>query len=537
MSRIRRLTGLFYQSNNLKQAVGILFVTVLISNVLGLLRNVIIANRVGVAFGTIGPLDNYYAAFVLPDLLYNIIIVGALSSAILPMLVKIDTEGDDQKFWKTYNVLLSTGFTAVIIGLVALYITLPFLVPALFSGFESGDQQFTLQLSRVLLLSPLFFTISQISTSALQAKKYFFAPALAPLVYNLAIISSAMLIPRFGLSVLVFGVISGAAVHFLVQLPSLIRLGWNFNFELGFKNDAVRRVLRLMIPRTIALTSTQLLLIAFYHIASRFQDGSIAIYRLTDDLQTAPVLLLANTLAMAVLPDFARHIAKDNHDEFKELVGKAIRLLIFVFMPATVFFFIFRAQIINLYIALGHSIDSAETNRAIMTYTFFILTLFFQGAVLLLARAYFARHDTRRPTYYSVIAILIAFVSALIFAKFTTLGVAGLSLSFSIGSLINATLLWINLKLPFAVLVRDSEGNWNFPPILLGTTFLAVILLLTRQIGPSVAKAFAVSPSMGNLLIILLGLAVSVIFYLPWSKAFNLEQWKLIRPTKHSLEK
>lgn len=124
MSPIRRITNLFYQSHNLKQAVGILFVTVLISNVLGLIRNIIIANRVGVTYGSIGPLDNYYAAFVLPDFLYSILIVGALSSAILPLLVKIDTEENDQKFWQTFNTLLSTGFTAIIFGLAALYFML-----------------------------------------------------------------------------------------------------------------------------------------------------------------------------------------------------------------------------------------------------------------------------------------------------------------------------------------------------------------------------------------------------------------------------
>ncbi len=531
---IKRINSLFYQGSNLKQAVGILFVTVLISNILGLLRNVIIANRVGVTFGSIGPLDNYYAAFVLPDLLYNIVIVGALSSAILPLLVGIDGEGDQKKFWRTFNLLLSTGFSAVVFGLVALYFLLPVLVPALFSGFSPDDQGFTLALSRVLLLSPLFFTISQLSTSALQAKRYFLAPALAPLVYNLAIISSALLIPEFGLSVLVFGVILGAAAHFLVQLPVLIRLGWRFNFEIAFGNETVKKVMTLMIPRTIALTSTQLLLVAFYHIASRYKEGSIAIYRLTDDLQTAPVLLLANTLAMAILPDFARHIAKDNHQQFEELVGKAMRLLIYIFLPVTIFLLIFRTSIISLYIEVGHSINFSETQLAIATFSGFVISLFFQGAVLLLARAYFARSDTVRPTIFSVIAIVLAYGMAVFFERTTDFGVAGLSLAFSIGSFVNATLLWINLRLGSRVLIKDFAGKNNLLPILLGVLCTTVVMLIAKRIGPVISSSLYASPSMENLLTIGLGSLFGLAFYASWSKVFRLEQWRLISFRKNN---
>lgn len=529
MLRVKRLASLFYRSNNLRQAVGILFVTVLISNVLGLIRNVVIANRVGVAFGSIGPLDSYYAAFVLPDLLYNIIIVGALSSAILPLLVKVNEEGDDKQFWKTFNIFLSTGFTAIVIGLVVLYLILPLLIPRIYPGFSYDDQQFTLSLSQVLLLSPLFFTVSQLSTSALQAKKYFFAPALAPLVYNLAIISAALLIPDFGLSVLVFGVILGAAAHFLVQVPTLVRLGWRFNFETSFGNALVKNVMKLMIPRTIALTSTQLLLIVFYRLASHLQEGSIAIYRLTDDLQTAPVLLLANTLAMAILPDFARHIAKNDKLQFEELVGKAIRLLLFIFLPATIFLLIFRAEIISLYISVGHSINPGETARAVQTFSYFVSSLFFQGAVLLLARAYFARSDTVRPTLFSVIAIICAFIVAVWAVKTTDLGVGGLALAFSIGSTINALLLWSQLGLSWRVITRDFARRHNLLPILVGTICTGFIFVVGGRIGPFLAGGLDAGPSMTHFVQILVSLALGTIFYLLWARAFNLEQWQLLR--------
>ena len=537
MSPIRRLSSLFWGSHNLKQAVGILFVTVLISNVLGLVRNVIIANRVGVTFGTIGPLDSYYAAFVLPDLFYSFLIVGALATAVLPLLVKLDTEGDDKEFWRTFNVLISTGFTVIVLAMIGLYVAMPYILPLLTPGFDQASQKTAIELARVLLLSPLFFTVSQLSSSALQAKRHFATPALAPIIYNLVIIGGALLIPQYGLSVLVAGVIVGAAAHSLIQLPMLFRLGWRFHFTLGFGHDQVRQVIKVMIPRAIALTGNQMLLIVFYHLASGLNQGSIAIYRLTDDLQTAPVLLLANTLAMAVLPDFARQIAKDDQAEFKELIGKTIRLIIFIFVPVTLFLLIFSRPIINLYISVGHSISILETEWAVDTFRLFVLSLPFQGSILVLARSYFARSETVRPTVFSIISIGVAWAVAVWLVKNTELGPAGLALAFSIGSMINALLLWFSLGLPFSVLWRDSEGRSNLPSIFFGGAVAGAVMLFSYKIFTPLSLLALAGPSAQNLFVILASLFSGLATYSYWAKINKLEQWQLIRPAHYSTEK
>ena len=177
-----------------------------------------------------GLLDNHYAAFVLPDLFYNFIVVGALATAVLPLLVKLDTQEDQPVFWQTFNVLVSTGITVISIAMIFLFVAMPYLLPLIVPGFTEDELRETVNLARVLLLSPMFFTISQLSSSALQAKRHFATPALAPIIYNISIITAALLIPEFGMSVLVLGVIVGAAGHFLIQLPTLFRMGWRFNF-------------------------------------------------------------------------------------------------------------------------------------------------------------------------------------------------------------------------------------------------------------------------------------------------------------------
>jgi len=533
MLKLPFLSKAFASSQTLKQAAGILFVTVLISNVLGLIRNVVIANRVGLTYGTIGPLDNYYAAFVLPDLLYNFIIVGALSAAVLPMLVELDTKKGSEVFWRSFNSLLSTGFTAILIAMVLLFATMGFLIQQLLPGFSAADIDLATTLGKVLLLSPLFFTISQLSSSALQAKRHFFAPAIAPIVYNLAIISGALLIPRFGLPVLVFGVIIGAAAHFLVQLPTLIRLGWRFSFLLELRGP-VKEVVKLMIPRAIALTGNQLLLIAFYRIASNFEQGSIAIYRLTDDLQTAPVLLLANTIAMAALPNFARRLASDQHEDYRLLIGKALRFIFYCLLPMTIFLLVLSREIIGLYISIGHAISQAELSRAVMTFQYFVLSLFFQGVVLILARAYFAKGDTARPMLFSLGSVAIALTAALWISRVTDAGVAGLSAAFSLGALTNAVLLWAGLRLPVSTIIRDESSRNNFAGVVSGSLVFALVLILLNRLSPEAVAPLNESPSVGYLIKILFVGVPGWLFYLAWSRAFDLEQWRLIKGKRAS---
>ena len=533
----RKIGNFVNQKSNLRQAVGILFVTVLMSNVLGLLRNVVIANRVGIAYGSLGPLDSYYAAFALPDLLYNIVILGALASAILPLLVNFDTEDDQEGFWHTFNVLLSTGFVIMIVGVALLYLLLPILVPAFFPGFSKENLDLTLQLSKVLLLSPLIFTFSQLSTSALQAKRVFFIPALAPIIYNLAIICSALLIPKYGLSILVVGIIIGAASHFLIQLPSLIKAGWVFHFELDFKNPYLRKVVKLMLPRTIALTSTQLLLVVFYWLASSFSSGSIATYRLNDDLQTAPVLLLANTVGMAVFPDFARHVVKQQTDELQRLLGQLVRFMFYLFLPMTIFLLIFRASIIGLYISIGHSIQGGEVSLAITTFSMFVISLFFQALVLILARAFFAKSETLKPTIISLISIGLAFIFALVFTKTTNMGVAGLALAFSIGSTVNAILLWIYLKLPINILFKDQNNRHNFIYVIINSAVAGLVFLVIKNYGGIFIDLLYLKQSLGNLAQIVLGLILGMLSYWYIGKWFKLEQCNLLKKAKVSTTK
>ena len=234
---------------------------------------------------------------------------------------------------------------------------------------------------------------------------------------------------------------------------------------------------------------------------------------------------------MAILPDFARHHAKAEHRKLNSLVAKSIRLLLYIFLPVTIFLLIFRGPIIDLYISIGHAITAAETDLAVRTFGYFVISLFFQGAVLVLARAYFARSDTYRPALFSIVSIVIAYLVAKLLTTTTDMGVTGLALAFSVGSTINAFLLWFNIGLPLRTLWRDDQQRLNIGVLLVGNAVVGIFFYLTRSAMKAVFSQLSLSVSLENLLIILISLAVGLIIYLSWSKVFNLEQWQLISKT------
>ena len=167
----------------------------------------------------------------------------------------------------------------------------------------------------------------------------------------------------------------------------------------------------------------------------------------------------------------------------------------------------------------------------------FVVSLPFQGSILILARTYFARSDTVRPTIYSLVSIGVAWILAVFLVKNTDLGPAGLSLAFSIGSTLNALLLWTSLKLPFAVLWRDSESRTNFPPIFFGGVIAGAVMLISYKIFTPLATIVLAGPSVQNLFVIIASLFCGLAVYGYWAKMFKLEQWHLIKPSNHSTPK
>lgn len=413
-----------FRENSLRGASWILIVTLALSNVLGVIRDHFLAQSIPT-----DQLDIYYAAFRLPDLVLNILILGAIAAAVIPVLSRTFKAGEKQA-WQLINNVLTLGVSAVIVALIVLYFLLPVLLPLIVPDFPQAKLQETIVLARWMLLSPLFFSISYIVGSVLNVRKRFFMYSLAPIMYNAAIIVFTVWgSGKYGVRAPVVGVVFGAFLHMAIQLPVLFQLGFRPYFNFDRKNKEIRRIFKLMLPRAIALGANQIQMLAFTAFASSIA-GAIAIYSLTDNIQTVPTVILGVSFATAAFPSLAQ-IGNDDRNEFRRLLLRIGRIILFLMIPAATILFVLRAQVVRLILGYGY-FGWSDTRQAVDTLAFFTVGIVAQGLIPLLARAYYSLENTRFPMIAALVTVVVGIIGG--YFGLNALGVAGLALAFTIAS-------------------------------------------------------------------------------------------------------
>src|SRR3990167_367772 len=425
--------------NSVKGATGILIITLTFSNILGMLRDHFLAQKIPADL-----LDTYYVAFRLPDLIFNILILGAIAAAFIPVFTNYISQNKEKEGWRIANSFLNISMLSLIIFAVILAILMPYLIPLLVSNFSLEKQELTTKLARIMLFSPIFFGISYIFGGILNSFKRFLVYSIAPLIYNLSIIlSTIFLADRYNIWGVVIGVIGGAFLHMMVQIPGAIKVGFKYSFILDAYHEGVKKIYKLMIPRAIGLGAMQIMLLTFTAIASTLSVGSVAIFHLADNIQTMPIVVFGTSFATAIFPTLSEAHSRKETDKFLTYLWRGIRAIIYLLIPAGIGIILLRAQIVRLILGSGY-FGWEETINTANTLGFFAISLFAQGLIAHLARTFYALHNTKIPMIISVVSFAVSIISAFIFSPI--LGVSGLGLAFSIGSITNLCLLYFIIR-------------------------------------------------------------------------------------------
>ncbi|MFA6416602.1 MAG: murein biosynthesis integral membrane protein MurJ [Patescibacteria group bacterium] len=431
------------QINNITVAAALVAFSSLISRVLGVVRDRILAGR----FGAGSTLDIYYAAFRIPDLIFNLIVLGALSAGFIPIFTSLikDSQGDHgerRQSNKEAWALASNVLNFLILGLAFLSILgiifAPLLTRLITPGFGPEEQLKTTLLTRIMFLSPVFLGLSGVLGGILQSFKRFLVYSFAPIFYNLGIIIGALYFTEhLGINGLAWGVVLGAFMHFVVQLPAVYHLGYRYLFKLTWQDINTIKIGRMMVPRTMSLAISQINLVVITIIASTLPSGSLTAFNFANNLQSFPVGIFGISFAIAAFPALAEHA----HNKHKLTVhfSSTMRQILFFIIPATVLIVTLRAQIIRVVLGTGN-FDWRSTFMTMDTLAFFSLSLFAQATIPLVVRVFYARHNSRTPLYFGLISIIINIILSFYLGKI--MGVAGLALAFSVASILNLILLW-----------------------------------------------------------------------------------------------
>jgi len=428
-------------------AAFLITVMSLVSRGLGLVRDSLLAST----FSAGDILDSYYAAFRIPDLIYNLLILGALSAAFIPVFTTLISHNKKKEAWELANGIVNLAMFLIVTLSIILAIFAPYIMQIITPGFSPEKLAQTVTLTRIMFLSPLLLGISGIFGGILTSYKRFLVYSIAPLFYNLGIIIGVLVFVKFwGPIGLAWGVVLGAFMHMLIQYPAAKSLGYKhtWTFWSHFSDKEIRRVGKLMIPRTLGIAVNQVNLFVITIFASTLASGSLAIVSFAQNLQGVALGLFGSSFAIAVFPTLSAMYAKKDHNEFARTFSRTFRQILFFVIPTSVFILLLRAQIVR--IILGHgNFDWEDTVLTFQALGIFSLSLFAQCLIPLLARAFYSMHDTKTPFYIALAAEVVNISVVLILLMKYHLGVVGLAAAYSLANLVQMMILLFVLRARF----------------------------------------------------------------------------------------
>ncbi len=413
----------------------------LVSRVLGWLRVVIIGNT----FPAGPDLDAFIAAFRLPDLMFQLVAAGALSSAVIPVVSALFAQGEEARTWRVVSTIANLMVAGLLVLGLIVFVAAPWLVPNVIApGWDDARWAKTIDLTRIMILSPIFLSLGSLASSALNARGRFAASAIAPIVYNLAIIGAAVVLTAsFGVTGLAIGVVAGSLGHLLVQVGPLRGEGFRYDPAIELGDLEARHALKLMAPRALGLGAGQITFVVLNSIASTIGTGAVSVFYVAFTLLQIPIGVIGVPLGIVVLPSLSREAAVGRLDEFAALVSRAVRLIVFVMIPITAVAFVLRTDIARVLFGFGRFDETAIRDTG-ATLGAFLVGLTAHALIAVLARAFYARQDTRTPVAAAVLAVVVN--SSLAAVLVGPLGLPALGLAIAVAAWLEALVLFVLLK-------------------------------------------------------------------------------------------
>lgn len=486
----------------------------ILSRILGAVRDAVFAHQ----FGAGPEMDIYVASFRLPDLLFNLLILGTLSAAFIPVFVGY-LHRDEREAKEIASTIFNLTFLVMAAVAVLGFLVSPLVVRLLVPGFSAQARAQTLVLTRIMMLSPLFFSLSSVLSSTLHSYKRFFLVAAAPLLYNLSIIAGVVfLYPSFGLAGIAWAVVAGAFLHFAVQFPAGLALGLRPFAVLNIAHAGVRKIGKLFLPRIFGVELGQISLLGSSVLGSFLASGSIAVFYFAYGLNTVPLGVVAISFAIASFPTLAEFASRKNMAGFGEFLAKTMVQVLFFIIPLSVLMLLLRAQIVRLILGAGQgtNFSFADTRLVAQALGIFALSLFAQGLVPLLARAFYSLHNTVIPVLSGLAAGAINIILAIVLVK--PLGTAGLALAFSLAIILHMLAMLLLLRRRVGGVIGEfllvRLFKISIASVVMGVfaylTLYAVAPLVNMQTYLGIAIQTASALLVAGLIYLILGIAIDL---------------------------
>lgn len=453
-----------------------------VSRLLGLLRDRLLTSMFGATRldGGISELDAYYAAFQLPDLLYQIIILGTISACFIPYFSGLYLEKKTAA-WRLAENTLTSMMLVMTLLVIACIVFSKQILHLLTPGLDPATADLTLNITRIMLISPLFFSVSAITGAISNSLKRFTAFAIAPIFYNIAIIAGIVwLTPTYGIYGVAIGVVIGAALHALLQTISAIRGGFRPRLYLDWEDSTFRAMVKSSIPRLLSLAVARINIVVDTLLASMLVTGSITMFNLAQNIQSFPMGVIGVSIAVASFPIFSDYIHQKRHQELHHLVCEKTRKVIYVLLPLTVLTILLRTEIIRLLFGSGR-FNWTDTIVTADTLGIFAISFITQSLLPIITRIFYAYKNTVAPLWTSMISIFINVTLSLIFIIIFRREVEFLALSFTIASIVQLLLMLYQLNKKYQLRIFSQHDVSFYAHTIIATIVFAIVAQVIKS--------------------------------------------------------
>ncbi len=495
-------------NQQIARAAGTVMVAFIISNLVGVVRGIVITN----AFGTSAEYDSFNAANRIVELLFNLVAGGALGSAFIPTFTGYLTRKEERGAWNLASGVTNLVLLALILISALAWVFAPQIVRdglfLLIPGSDPVQETLTISLLRTMLPSVVIFGLSGLVMGVLNAHQIFLIPAIAPAMYSVGMILGTLLLPEaWGIQRLAIGVVVGALLHLLVQIPKLLRLkGCVYRIYLGLKDRAVLQVFKLMGPRVLGVAVVQINFIVNTIIALGQAEGSVSAITLAFTLMLMPQMAIAQSAAIASLPTFSAQVALNQIEEMRRSLASTLRVVLLLAIPASVGLILLRTPLVAILYQRGE-FTARSTQLVAWALLWYAAGLVGHSIVEILSRAFYAHNDTRTPVMVGALAMGLNIVFSLWFTKvFANLGWmphGGLAFANSLATGLESVTLIVLMRKR----LKGIEGAFIMKGVgiaLLGSGLMAVVVLGWQSL---VGSASLVLELLGGLV---LGLGVYI---------------------------
>lgn len=483
------------------------------SKLLGLVRNIVISHQ----YGASREYEGFLAAISIPDTVFQVLAGGAVGAAFIPVFTSYFASGELHRAWRLTSALINLAVVGIGACALLLGLATPLLVGVLVPGWTASEQQQVANLTRLMMVSPVIFAVSTLATSALNGIHRFALAAAAPLMYNLSLIAGAIVLRPLGVEGLALSAVAGALLHLAIQVPGLIRVGMRYSFTLGLDLEGTREVARLMGPRVFGLGVSQFNLLVNVALASFLVEGSIAYLSYAWLVLMVPLGVFGMGFATAAFPTLVEQGAQAREEEQRQTFLFALRLILYVTIPAAVGLIVLARPTVGLLYERG-AFDPAAAAATAYALAWYALGLPGHALIEIVARVFYAERDTATPVRVAAVGAALNIALSLVLMR-TELSYGGLALANALAALCEASLLIVIFQRRRRWLRLGELFGFAWRVALAAVLMAGVALLVAGSVAPHVDATHWT----GQVATVVTVASMSVLAYLSFSLALGVD--------------